>query len=87
MLVPSKISYITVEAACPPRYPYQANEDQVIIEVDSLERVSLGCETNEDRDDGDNQAQPNKYFQERAQVVFGDSNSSHDDQHNRVRYT
>ena len=52
-----------------------------------MDRVSLGCETNEARDDGDNQAQPDKYFQERAQVVFGDSNSSHGDQHNRARCT
>lgn len=42
-----------------------------------MEHVSFGHDANKDREDGDNQAEPDEYLQERTQIVLGDSDASH----------
>lgn len=60
-----------------PGYPYQANEDKIIIEVDPVDQISFGREANKDREEGNSQAEPDEDFQEGAQVVLGNSQASH----------
>ena len=60
-----------------PGYPYQANEDKIVIEIDLVDEISFGRKANEDREEGNRQAEPNEYVQKGAQVVLGNSHASH----------
>lgn len=60
-----------------PRYPYQAHEDKIVIEVDPVENESFGQKADEDREKGNNQAEPDEYFEEGAQVILGNNSASH----------
>lgn len=52
-----------------PRYPYQANQDRIIIEANFVEDIPFGRKANEDCEEGISQTEPDECFQQGAHVV------------------
>ena len=60
---------------------YQAYKNKIIIEVNSAEDIPFGDKPNQDRQEGNGQTEPDEYFQEGAQVILSNKNTSHGGEH------
>ena len=73
-----EISQSMVKPLSTARSLYQANEDEVVVEVDLTQNVSFGHKADKNGEKRDNQAVPNEYFDQRTLVILGNCNASHD---------